>query len=141
MRRWWAVFALGFLHFPIKFYLSNFEFATFQLLRIEIWKTQGYYALLLSAVYHTLVWKTASFRPADCTTIENCNFSNCINATKRVVNRVSTMEFYFINDKSAILCPTKTEVADFVSFKGSIVQGINLCNKYQYNNVHKFDYL
>ena len=49
--------------------------------------------------------------------------------------------FSFINDKSAILCPTKTEVADFVSFKGLIVQGINLCNKYQYNNVHKFDYL
>ena len=49
--------------------------------------------------------------------------------------------FSFMNDKSAILCPTKTEVADFVSFKGSIVQGIDLCNKYQYNNVHKFDYL
>jgi hypothetical protein len=49
--------------------------------------------------------------------------------------------FSFRNTKSAILCPAKTEVADFVSFKGSIVQGINLCNKYQYNNVHKFDYL
>ena len=34
--------------------------------------------------------------------------------------------FSFINDKSAILCPGKTEVADFVSFKGLIVQGINL---------------
>ena len=34
--------------------------------------------------------------------------------------------FSFINDKSAILCPGKTEAADFVSFKGSIVQGINL---------------
>ena len=44
-------------------------------------------------------------------------------------------------EKSAILCPAKTEVADFVSFKGSIVQGITLCNKYQYNNLHKFDYL
>ena len=33
--------------------------------------------------------------------------------------------FLYKNDKSAILCPTKTEVADFVSFKGSIVQGIN----------------
>ena len=33
--------------------------------------------------------------------------------------------FPYINDKSAILCPTKTEVADFVSFKGLIVQGIN----------------
>ena len=32
-------------------------------------------------------------------------------------------------DESAILCPDKTEMADFVSFKGSIVQGINLCNK------------
>ena len=30
------------------------------------------------------------------------------------------------NDKSAILCPVGTEVADFVSFKGSIVQGMNL---------------
>ena len=34
--------------------------------------------------------------------------------------------FSFINAKSAILCSGKTEVADFVSFKGSIVQGINL---------------
>ena len=34
--------------------------------------------------------------------------------------------FSYKNDKSAILCPGKTEVADFVSFKGSIVQGINL---------------
>ena len=34
--------------------------------------------------------------------------------------------FSFRNTKSAILCPTKTEVADFVSFKGLIVQGINL---------------
>ena len=33
--------------------------------------------------------------------------------------------FSFRNTKSAILCPGKTEVADFVSFKGSIVQGIN----------------
>ena len=49
--------------------------------------------------------------------------------------------FSYKNDKSATLCPGKTEVADFVLFKGSIVQGINLCNKYQYNNVHKFDYL
>ena len=49
--------------------------------------------------------------------------------------------FSYKTDKSAILCLDKTETADFVSFKGSIVQGINLCNKYQYNNVHKFDYL
>ena len=34
--------------------------------------------------------------------------------------------FSLINDKSAILCPGKTEAADFVSFKGSIVQGMNL---------------
>ena len=34
--------------------------------------------------------------------------------------------FSYINDKSAILCPVGTEVADFVSFKSSIVQGINL---------------
>jgi len=33
--------------------------------------------------------------------------------------------FSFINDKSAILCPVGTEVTDFVSFKGSIVQVIN----------------
>ena len=32
--------------------------------------------------------------------------------------------FSFLNDKSALLCPSKTEVADFVSFKGLIVQGI-----------------
>ena len=38
--------------------------------------------------------------------------------------------FSYINDKSAILCPTKTEVADFVSFKGSIVQGIKFTKKY-----------
>jgi hypothetical protein len=49
--------------------------------------------------------------------------------------------FSYSNNNSAILCPGKTEVADFVSFKGLIVQRINLCNKYQYNNVHKFDYL
>ena len=34
--------------------------------------------------------------------------------------------FSFINDKSDILCSVGTEVADFVSFKGSIVQEINL---------------
>ena len=34
--------------------------------------------------------------------------------------------FSFMTDKSANLCPTKTETADFVSFKGSIVQGMNL---------------
>jgi hypothetical protein len=33
--------------------------------------------------------------------------------------------FSFINNKSTILCPDKTEVADFVSFKGSIVQEID----------------
>jgi hypothetical protein len=30
--------------------------------------------------------------------------------------------FSYKTDKSANLCPGKTEVADFVSFKGSIVQ-------------------
>ena len=40
-----------------------------------------------------------------------------------IVDTISAMEFCFIYDKSAILCPGKTEVADFVSFKGSIVQG------------------
>ena len=34
--------------------------------------------------------------------------------------------FSYVNDKSAILCPGKTEAADFVSFKGSIVQGLVL---------------
>ena len=34
--------------------------------------------------------------------------------------------FSFINNKSAILCPTKTDVADFVSFKGSIVHRIGI---------------
>ena len=43
--------------------------------------------------------------------------------------------FSYKTDKSAILCPTKTEVADFVSFKGSIVQGLILLDKLE------FDYL
>ena len=34
--------------------------------------------------------------------------------------------FSYKTDKSAILCPGKTETADFVSFKGSIVQGIKI---------------
>ncbi len=34
--------------------------------------------------------------------------------------------FSFINDKSAILCLDKTEVADFVSFKGLIVHRIGI---------------
>ena len=33
-------------------------------------------------------------------------------------------------DKSAILCSDKTEVADFVSFKGLIVQGIKFICAY-----------
>ena len=37
------------------------------------------------------------------------------------------------NDKSAILCPAKTEVADFVSFKGSIVHRINLNAELKYD--------
>ena len=37
--------------------------------------------------------------------------------------------FCFIYDKSAILCLDKTETADFVSFKGSIVQGLVLTDK------------
>ena len=40
-------------------------------------------------------------------------------------------DFSYKNDKSAILCPAKTEVADFVSFKGLIVQGINLTVKFE----------
>ena len=60
--------------------------------------------LLLSAVYHTYMWKTASFRPADCTTIEKHNFSNPISATKKdsIVNTISTMEFCFIYVKYLI---------------------------------------
>jgi hypothetical protein len=52
--------------------------------------------------------------------------------------------FSFRNTKSAILCPAKTEVADFVSFKGSIVQGINLqrnivlCRKFSIIFLRKF---
>ena len=34
--------------------------------------------------------------------------------------------FSYINDKSAILCPVGTEVADFVSFKGLIVYRLNI---------------
>ena len=34
--------------------------------------------------------------------------------------------FSYINNKSAILCPGKTEVADFVSFKGSIVHRLDI---------------
>ena len=34
--------------------------------------------------------------------------------------------FSYINDKSAILCPAKTEVADFVSFKGLIVHRLDI---------------
>ena len=41
--------------------------------------------------------------------------------------------FSYINDKSAILCPGKTEVADFVSFKGSIVQGMILLDKLEFD--------
>ena len=33
--------------------------------------------------------------------------------------------FSYKTDKSAFACPGKTEVADFVSFKGSIVQGMS----------------
>ena len=38
--------------------------------------------------------------------------------------------FTYINDKSAFACPDKTETADFVSFKDSIVQGMILLNKF-----------
>ena len=48
-------------------------------------------------------------------------------------------DFSYKNDKSAILCPGKTETADFVSFKGSIVQGLNLQKILFY--VGKFDIL
>ena len=42
--------------------------------------------------------------------------------------------FSYINDKSAMLCPGKTEVADFVSFKGSIVQGMILLDKLEFDD-------
>jgi hypothetical protein len=34
--------------------------------------------------------------------------------------------FSYRNDKSTNLCPTKTEVTDFVSFKGLIVQKLDI---------------
>ena len=37
--------------------------------------------------------------------------------------------FSFVTDKSTILCLGKTETADFVSFKGSIVQEIKIYKK------------
>ena len=43
--------------------------------------------------------------------------------------------FSYINDKSAILCPVKTETADFVSFKGSIVQGLILLDKLEFDKL------
>ena len=42
--------------------------------------------------------------------------------------------FSYKTDKSAILCPTKTETADFVSFKGSIVQGMDLIDKLEFDS-------
>jgi hypothetical protein len=50
-------------------------------------------------------------------------------------------DFSYKNDKSAILCPTKTEVADFVSFKGSIVQGINLQKNIVLDRKEWYNYL
>ena len=40
--------------------------------------------------------------------------------------------FSYKIDKSALACPDKTEVADFVSFKGSIVQGMILLDKLEF---------
>ena len=40
--------------------------------------------------------------------------------------------FSYKTDKSAFACPGKTEVADFVSFKGSIVQGMVLLDKLEF---------
>ena len=42
--------------------------------------------------------------------------------------------FSYKTDKSATLCPAKTEVADFVSFKGSIVQGMILLDKLEFDD-------
>ena len=46
--------------------------------------------------------------------------------------------FSYINDKSAILCPVKTEVADLVSFKGLIVQGMILLDKLEFDSYLSF---
>ena len=43
--------------------------------------------------------------------------------------------FSFVTDKSAIPCPGKTEVADFVSFKISIVQGMILLDKLEFSSL------
>ena len=40
--------------------------------------------------------------------------------------------FSYKTDKSAIICTGKTEVADLVSFKGSIVQGMILLDKLEF---------
>jgi hypothetical protein len=40
--------------------------------------------------------------------------------------------FSYKSDKSAFACPDKTETADFVSFKGSIVQGMILLDKLEF---------
>ena len=49
--------------------------------------------------------------------------------------------FSFINAKSAILCPAKTEAADFVSFKDSIVHRISVekMGEIWKNNVEKLN--
>ena len=62
--------------------------------------------------------------------------SNPTSATKKdsIVDTISAMEFCFIYDKSAILCPGKTEVADLVSFKGTIVQGMDLIDKLEFDS-------
>ena len=40
--------------------------------------------------------------------------------------------FSYKTNKSAFACPGKTETADFVSFKGSIVQGVILLDKLEF---------
>ena len=42
--------------------------------------------------------------------------------------------FSYKTDKSAILCCVTAKVADFVSFKGSIVQGMILLDKLEFDD-------
>ena len=52
-------------------------------------------------------------------------YGKCLFFTlKPLISVVPGAFFSYKTDKSANLCPTKTEVADFVSFRGSIVQGL-----------------
>ena len=49
-------------------------------------------------------------------------YGKCLIFALKLLISAVLRAFFYKNDKFAILCPGKTEVADFVSFKGSIVQ-------------------